>query len=81
MFMIFVLLLQLIIWLNGMFPSFGLHLLTLKKAKNDLLIMLFFILILLIGFTTWVHIISGSFNDNFHQYHLALLFLFHYVDF
>ena len=79
MFMIFVILLELIGFFNGMFPSFNLHFLTFSKSKDDLIILLFLIFIILFGFTTWAHIISGSSYPDFKSFSSTLLYLFHYV--
>lgn len=79
MFIIFALLIENISFFNGMFPSFGLLFLTLKKAKTDMAIMMIYILLLLLGFATWANTLNGTVNSDFSEYGSSIIFLLHDV--
>ena len=81
MLMNFLILIDLITYFNRMFPSFGLLFLTLDKARNDLMIMLFYMFIILLGFATWANIQNGSHNPDFQDLPTSLCYLFQYVIF
>lgn len=79
MLIIFAVLIENIVFFNQMFPSFGLLFMTLRKVKTDLIIIMIFIFLLLIGFATWANTLDGSMNENFSEFSSGILFLFHYV--
>jgi len=81
MFMIFVILIETIFSFNNLFPAFGIHFLTLVKAGKDLLLLLIFMLLILVGFSIWAHVTRGSNYSDFNTYQSSILFLFQYVFF
>ena len=76
--MVFIIILETIIHINRMFPSFGIHLMTLKKTFKHLALLITLMLIILIGFAIW-RFNSNFSNSNFNDIGKSLLFLFHYV--
>lgn len=79
MLMMFVMLLQVITFFNGLFPAFGLHLLTLNKAKVDLIIILIYMILVLITFAVFANISQGSVHSEFATFTQSMIYLYNYV--
>lgn len=79
MFIVFILLLQIIFYLTSLFPAFGLYLLTLSKAKFDLIIFFLFGCIILTAFVVWSHISFGSSTETFSSVSIGFLNLYQNV--